>query len=170
MADPENTGVAVGILLLAGIEPGIRWGYFLPPGYTYNVTKNKVILRRLKSIGYWCDDVRRTTRFSVHQSNVQSDATSDWMVSVKSMMYDISSNTAHSINSSTFRQQVTSSSRSTTTLLTQCQCQSYQWVSCRAVKRQSRQSRGEVSRQEQYILVGWWNGLALVTHNGCRKQ
>ena len=34
MADPENMGVAVGILSLAGIEPEQRWGYFLPPGFT----------------------------------------------------------------------------------------------------------------------------------------
>ena len=42
MADPENMGVAVGILFLAGIEPEIRWGYFYPQ-IILNVTKNKVI-------------------------------------------------------------------------------------------------------------------------------
>ena len=31
MADPENMGVAVGILFLAGIEPEIHWGYFFTP-------------------------------------------------------------------------------------------------------------------------------------------
>ena len=43
MANPENMGVAVGILFLAGIEPEIRWGYFYPLVIP-NVTKNKVIL------------------------------------------------------------------------------------------------------------------------------
>ena len=38
MTDPDNMGVAVGILFLAGIEREIRWGYFLPQ-VILNVTK-----------------------------------------------------------------------------------------------------------------------------------
>ena len=33
LLDPENRGVAVGILSLCGIEPEIRWGYFFTPNY-----------------------------------------------------------------------------------------------------------------------------------------
>ena len=30
---PENMGIAVGISLIAALEPQISWGVILPPGY-----------------------------------------------------------------------------------------------------------------------------------------
>ena len=43
LLDPENRGVAVGILSLGGIEPEIRWGYFYPQITTYVCQKRLTI-------------------------------------------------------------------------------------------------------------------------------
>ena len=42
LLDPENRGVAVGILSLGGIEPKIRWGYFFTPNYNIRVCKKRL--------------------------------------------------------------------------------------------------------------------------------
>ena len=41
LLDPENRGVAVGILSLGGIEPKIRWGYFFTPQLQHTYVKKK---------------------------------------------------------------------------------------------------------------------------------